>query len=344
MTARSTPILRLAAGLVLAFTIGVSTAADANYTEREEVRAFIDELSTRHGLDREHLTDALSNARHEPRVISLIRPPSTPGARSWQRYRARFLDRARIEGGVDFWAEYEPLLQMAEERYGIPAEIIVAIIGVETVYGRHTGNFETLSALTTLAFDYPPRADLFRRELEHLFLLARDQGRTVNSYYGSYAGAIGYPQFLPSSMLSYAVDFDEDGQIDFESSPIDAIGSVANYLHVHGWQPGAPIAVQVGLGSDTRPDDLVAAGIEPVLSPDTVAAAGIKPLNGQDVSALTTLVDLVTPGVDTEYWLGYRNFYVITRYNRSSFYAMSVFELGEALRNRKMAQSAPAGR
>lgn len=342
MTPRSIPLLRLAASLALTFAVGLSTAADANYAEREDVRAFIDEISTRHGLDRVRLIDELGSARHESRVISLIRPPSTPGVRSWQRYRARFLDRTRIEGGVDFWAEYEPLLQMAEERYGVPAEIIVAIIGVETVYGRHTGNFETLSALTTLAFDYPPRADLFRRELEHLFLLARDQGRTAASYYGSYAGAIGYPQFLPSSVRSYAVDFDEDGKIDFESSPIDAIGSVANYLQVHGWQPGAPIAVRVGLGPETRPEDLIEAGIEPVLSPDTIAAAGIQPIDGQPVGDLTTLIDLVTPGADTEYWLGYRNFYVITRYNRSSFYAMSVFELAQALRTRKMMQSAQA--
>lgn len=346
MTLRSTHmhVSRLATTLAVALSLCFSSTAGANYAEREDVRTFIDELSERHGLDRARLSDEFGRARHEPRVISLIRPPSKPGVRSWQGYRARFLDRARIEGGLDFWAEYEPLLLMAEERFGVPAEIIVAIIGVETVYGRHTGNFETLSALTTLAFDYPPRAELFRRELENLFLLAREQGREASSYYGSYAGALGYPQFLPSSMRNYAVDFDDNGVIDFESSPVDAIGSVANYLKVHGWQPGAPIATRADLGADTVPDPLIAAGIEPALSPETIMAAGIQARDLQPVMAPATLVDLETPGVDTEYWLGYRNFYVITRYNRSSFYAMSVFELAQALRERRLAQTAPSAR
>lgn len=346
MTLRPTHLrtTRLASAFALALSLCLSSTAGANYAEREDVRSFIDEVSERHGLDRTRLSDELGRARHEPRVISLIRPSGKPGVRSWQRYRARFLDHVRIEGGLDFWAEYEPLLQMAEERFGVPAEIIVAIIGVETVYGRHTGNFETLSALTTLAFDYPPRAELFRRELENLFLLAREQGREASSYYGSYAGALGYPQFLPSSMRNYAVDFDDNGVIDFESSPVDAIGSVANYLHVHGWQRGAPIATRAVLGPDTEPAHLIAAGIEPTLSPETITAAGIQTRDLQPVTAAATLVDLETPGIDTEYWLGYRNFYVITRYNRSSFYAMSVFELAQAVRERRLAQAAPSAR
>lgn len=336
MTLPTRPILTLASIALL--TLSGTPTASASFVDRTEVRAFAEDIATRHKLDHAMLIDSLGRARHEPRVISLIRPPSTPGVRSWQRYRARFLDKTRIEGGLAFWSEYAPILQMAEERYGVPAEVIVAIIGVETVYGRHTGNFETLSALATLAFDYPPRADLFRRELENLFLLAREQGRPPESYSGSYAGALGFPQFLPSSVRHYAVDFDADGKIDFDSSPLDAIGSVANYLHVHGWQAGAPVAVRARLGQGADPAPLIAAGIEPSLSPAALSAAGIDRADGSMIDAEATLVDLVTPGATTEYWLGYRNFYVITRYNKSSFYAMSVFELAETLRQRRNAE------
>lgn len=329
----------LAIALSASCVLSASTALadDAGYAGREDVQAFITELAARHGFDPEQVRSELARAERLPRVIDLITPPSKRGVRSWTRYRARFLDRTRIERGLDFWDTYAPILQAAEERYGVPAEIIVAIIGVETVYGQHTGNFETLSALATLAFDYPPRAALFRRELEALFLLAREQGREPSSYAGSYAGAIGYPQFLPSSVRSYAVDFDGDGSIDFNDTPLDAIGSVANYLHVHGWQAHAPVAVRARLGADANPAPLVAAGIEPTLSADTLRAAGIEPENPESPSEPVTLVDLESPGADTEYWLGYRNFYVITRYNKSSFYAMSVYELAQAIRTRRLA-------
>ena len=315
-----------------------ATPALASYAERDDVRAFADELAARHGFDRDTVAATLALARHEAGVIRLITPPARKGARSWQNYRARFLDRSRIEGGVAFWKAHEVDLERASKQFGVPPEIIVAIIGVETLYGRHTGNFETLSALTTLAFDYPPRADLFRRELEALFLLAREQGRIPTDYYGSFAGAIGYPQFLPSSVRAYAVDFDGNGRIDFDSDPLDAIGSVANYLHMHGWQPGAPIAEPALLAAETDAAALVAAGIEPVLEPEALTRAGVKPLHGDAAAGPATLVDLETPGAATEYWLGYRNFYVITRYNRSSFYAMSVFELAEALSQRRLVE------
>lgn len=316
----------------------------ASYAEREDAQAFVAEVAARHGFDPAELDRALARARHDATVIRLITPPARRGARSWQDYRARFLDRSRINGGIAFWQEHEAELARAERQFGVPAEVIVAIIGVETVYGRHTGNFETLSALATLAFDYPPRAELFRRELESLFLLAREQGRAPDSYSGSFAGALGYPQFLPSSVRAYAVDFDGNGRIDFDTDAIDAIGSVANYLHVHGWQPGAPVAERALLGSGTDAAALVGAGIEPVLEPEALTAAGVSTLDGRSAAATATLVDLETPGADTEYWLGYRNFYVITRYNRSSFYAMSVFELAEALRLRRLVDQMRAER
>lgn len=323
-----------------AIAVALPGAARASFLERGDAQAFVRDMVEQHGFDADAVTATLALARHEAQVIRLISPPTRAGVRSWQKYRARFLDRLRIDGGLAFWAENEADLQRASERYGVPIEIIVAIIGVETVYGRNTGNFETLSALATLAFDYPPRAPLFRRELESLLLLAREQGREPQSYYGSYAGALGYPQFLPSSVRSFGVDFDGDGHIDFDAGPADAIGSVANYLHGHGWRTGEPIAERARFRNVVDPTPLVAAGIEPTLEPATLAEAGVTTLGGTPPAATATLVDLETPGTTTEYWLGYRNFYVITRYNRSSFYAMSVFELAEALRARRATQLA----
>lgn len=327
-----------------ALALMLPALAAASYAEREDARAFIAELAARHDFAPAALDRALARARHDPSVIRLITPPARKGTRSWQDYRARFLDRTRIDGGLAFWEAHAATLQRAADQYGVPAEIIVAILGVETMYGRHTGNFETLSALATLAFDYPPRAELFRRELEALFLLAREQGRDPASYSGSFAGALGYPQFLPSSVRAYAVDFDDDGRVDFDRDASDAIGSVANYLHVHGWQAGAPVAERARLapGADAAP--LLAAGIEPALAPDILARAGIGTMDGRAAAATATLVDLETPGAATEYWLGYRNFYVITRYNRSSFYAMSVFELAEALRLRRLVDAMRSAR
>lgn len=331
----------LAAALLLS---GLPALAKASYAEREDARSFVAEVAARHAFDPAELDRALAQARHDPTVIRLITPPTRKGARSWQNYRARFLDHTRIEAGRKFWRTYADELERASAQFGVPAEIIVAIIGVETLYGRNTGNFETLSALATLAFDYPPRADLFRRELEALFLLAREQGRDPASYSGSFAGALGYPQFLPSSVRAYAVDFDNDGRIDFDSDPIDAIGSVANYLRVHGWQTDKPVAERARLSPATDAATLVAAGIEPNLEPGALERNGVTTLDGRTAAAAATLVDLETPGAETEYWLGYRNFYVITRYNRSSFYAMSVFELAEALRLGRLVDEMRAAR
>jgi membrane-bound lytic murein transglycosylase B len=327
----SAPLFRLGvAFLALAFG---SVCAHADFTTREDVTAFIEEIAARNGLDAAPIYVALSRASTLPRVIELITPPAKRGARSWQRYRSQFLGNTHIEAGLATWVQYESELSRAEKQYGVPPEIILGILGVETIYGRNMGNFETLSALATLAFNYPPRAELFRGELESLFLLARDQKRNPASYVGSYAGAIGWPQFLPSSVLRYAVDFNGDGKIDFDSDAEDAIGSVANYLREHGWVAGMPVAVRVRLTPGADPAPLIAAGIEPGLSQTQLLEAGVRPLTASlPAAGEAALVDLETPGADTEYWLGYRNFYVITRYNRSSFYAMAVFQLANALR------------
>lgn len=318
--------------LLIAFAAHTGFDANAAFDTDEDALVFVREMTETHGFEREVILDALKRARHEPEVIRLITPPKSTAARSWQRYQSRFLDDRRIDGGLSFWHDHHDTLAAASARFGVPPEIIVAIIGVETQYGGYTGNFETVSALATLAFDYPPRAELFRKELANLFLLAREQNRDPFEFSGSFAGALGYPQFLPSSIRSHAVDFDGNGKIDFDSDPIDAIGSVANYLAAHGWVAGDPVAVRVHLPDGVDPAPLIATGIYPTLKPEALTGLGLIALGGELHGTDATLVDLVTPGERTEYWLGYQNFYAITRYNRSSFYAMSVFQLAQALR------------
>ena len=320
--------------LIFGLTAVASTfSAHAQYfSQREDVRAFIKDLSTRDGFSTDELEAAFAAADPVPKVIDLIKPPTQPGIRSWKRYRARFIDSIRISAGIQFWRTYEAKLNKAEEKYGVPAEIIAAVIGVETIYGRNKGNFSTLSALATLAFDYPPRSALFMQELEALFLLAREQGKNVLDYRGSYAGALGYPQFLPSSVRLFAEDGDGDGVIDLQNSPEDAIMSVARYLAIHGWQRGGRIVEPARIAPDADVQALVDVGIEPRLTADDLKKAQIQVKNYPTDGEPVTLVDLITPGEPTQYWLGFQNFYVITRYNHSSFYAMSVNDLAQALK------------
>jgi membrane-bound lytic murein transglycosylase B len=318
--------------LIVCATAGICLPATAkgSFAARDDVRAFVDEMAQRHGFDRGVLLATFARIEPLPAVIKAIRPPADPGIRSWQAYRGRFVEHRRIAAGMRFWDEHAAALAAASARYGVPAEVIVAIIGIETIYGRNTGSFGTLAALATLAFDYPPRAELFRRELEALLLLAREEERSALSFRGSYAGALGLPQFLPSSVRQWAVDFDGSGRIDLTASAADAIGSVAHFLQAHGWQPDQPVTVPVELepGSDPRP--LLDEGIRPVRLPAEMVPLGVRA--AEATARPAALIDLVTPAAATEYWLGYQNFFVITRYNRSSFYAMAVYQLAEALR------------
>lgn len=320
--------------IVLFFLALLSINAYASgYAEREDVQAFIADMQARHGLAAERLAALFDKARPIPFVLKAIAPPADPKIRSWQTYRQRFIEPRRIAAGLAFWHQHAATLAKAEALTGVPAEIIVSIIGIETFYGKHLGRFDTFAALATLAFDYPPRADLFRRELEALLLLARDEERAPDSYRGSYAGAIGLPQFLPSSIRAYAVDFDGNGRIDLVASPADAIGSVANFLKEHGWETAGPVAMKVG-ADGTAHESLITSGILPQRRPADMATFGVDiPADAPDAHA--ALIDLVTPDAPTEYWLGYQNFYVITRYNRSSFYAMAVFQFAQALKARR---------
>lgn len=314
-----------------AFPAAAATHA-ASFAGRAEVRAFIAEMHEKHGFDSAALTQAFAQAKPVPAVIRAIQPPRDPAIRSWQNYRARYVEPRRIALGLRFWDEHRTALAAAQARSGVPEEIIVAIIGVETIYGHHTGNYSTFAALATLAFDYPPRAALFRSELEELLLLARETGRDPLSFKGSYAGAIGLPQFLPSSVRRYAVKGSGNDRIDLGASPADAIASVANFLKEHGWEAGGPVAVTARVEGD-RFAALIGEGIKPQRKTSELYAWGVVADGAPDQPA--ALIDLVSPQQPMEYRLGYRNFYVLTRYNRSSFYAMAVYDLGQTLRTER---------
>ncbi|GAA4331645.1 lytic murein transglycosylase B [Pigmentiphaga soli] len=305
-------------------------------------QAFAD-LMARRGLDRGRVLSVLGEARFSPTVARLVLPPSSPSVRSWPRYRARFVETRRIREGMDFWEDHAGTLAQAERQYGVPASVIVAIIGVETFYGRITGNFRILDALSTLAFDYPAqarsdRSDFFREELAQFLLLCDETGMDPLAVRGSYAGAIGLPQFMPGSIRRFAADGDGDGRIDLLNSPDDAIMSVASFLLRHGWQAGQPVFLPVRLPPD--PAALVDGGLRPTLDWPRLAAAGARPARGADEAAWRdwplAVIDLLDGATGrTEYRVAAPNFFAITEYNRSYFYAASVADLADELQRRR---------
>ena len=328
---------RLCAALIalcLATPAGSAPLERAPYAGRPEVRAFIRQMVQRHAFDARELRKVFARAKREQAVLDAIRPASSEADQSWEIYRSIFVNPKRIGAGLEFWSRYEDVLARAQRVYGVPAEYIVAIIGVETFYGRHTGRWRVVDALATLAFDYPPRAEFFRRELANYLLYARTAGIDVFSVKGSYAGAIGIPQFTPGSYLKYAVDFDGDGVTDLSNSAADAIGSVANYLKQHGWQSGEPVQYEACIsGNEFR--SFLDGGLQPRHRLAELAKAGVVPVvsverPGKDTRAV--LLELESPDAQSEYRLGLQNFYVITRYNKSAFYASAVTDLANALR------------
>jgi membrane-bound lytic murein transglycosylase B len=317
------------------------------YANNPNVEAFINDMVARYDFDPAALHTLFAGASYSATAVKLVTPALSPSIKNWRVYQARFLDPVRINAGVRFWRQNQATLQRAYEEFGVPPEVIVGIIGVETMYGRYMGNFRVLDALTTLTFDYPDtpnRADreaTFRKNLEDFLVWTRDSQIDPVSVMGSYTGAIGIPQFLPSSIVQYAVDYDGNRHIDLRASQADAIGSVANYLKQNGWENGRPVVWKIAadpgtLGiaqaaADGQPEphwplsQLLRAGLlldEPGLD---MAAEGGTPV---------TIVDLPSPGLPTEYRLGLKNFYVLTRYNRSFFYALAVYELGERVKAR----------
>ena len=302
---------------------------------------FADEMVERRGLDRDWVRSAIGQAVLLRNVPKLMLPPPRGTAKNWRVYRSRFIDPVRIAAGVRFWERNRATLARAQAQFGVPPEIIVGIIGVETIYGQNMGSFRVIDALATLTFDFPPqhpraqaRQAFFQDELEQFLSLAYRTGMDPLQPVGSYAGAMGMPQFMPSSWVKYAIDFDGDGRIDLWNSEADVIGSVANYFKGYGWQPGVPTHYGVRLAPEAQMDALLAPDILPSFSADSFAAKGAVPLGG-GVShpgkfALIELQngDPNVPGNEPVYVAGTENFYVITRYNWSSYYAMAVIELG----------------
>jgi len=314
------------------------------YRDNAQTRAFIDEMVSRHDFDRGTLEDWFGQAVYSATVARLVMPPATPGRKSWRAYRSRFIEPIRINAGVRFWQDNRETLRRAEAEFGVPASVIVGIIGVETIYGRDMGTFRVIDSLSTLAFDYPAtpnreaRATLFRNQLADYLLWCRETRTDVFSVLGSYAGAIGIPQFMPTSLREYAIDYDGDGRVDLRNSPTDAIGSVGRFLQLHGWEPGRPVVWRIADDDGSRGIAAAAADGEPwpTRTLNQFLKAGLKvdePIDqAREGETGVLIVDLPTPDQPTDYMIGLRNFYVLTRYNRSFFYALAVYQLGEAVK------------
>ena len=315
-------ILRVTAFLLFLLALPSAYAYDS-----PAIPGFIDEMVARHNFRRNELVELFGLAKYQQKVIDAITSPAT--LKPWPEYRANFVNPARIKAGVKFWKRNARAVRNAEKKYGVPQEVIVALLGVETFYGQQAGNIRTIDALSTLAFNYPARADYFRRELEQYLILARDQGFNLLGVRGSYAGALGIAQFMPSSYRKYAVDFNGDGKIDLLHEKADAIGSAANYLKQYGWVRGEPMALRSNVDKDC-----CAGNINDPRSLAAWAAMGVKPVAHRVVPGAmqAKLLDFTMPD-GKEYWLAFPNFDVVMTYNNSDFYAMSVLQLAEALRH-----------
>ena len=310
--------------------VGSATVAEIAVAAqpRPEIEIFISEMVERHGFKQTELESIFGMAQFQPAIINAISQPAT--SRPWYEYRPLFINSRRIAGGVAFWNSHAATLERARKEFGIPEEIITAVIGVETTYGVQTGRHRVLDALTTLAFDYPKRAKFFRDELEQYLLLGREQDADVVNIKGSYAGAIGIPQFMPSSYRRYALDFDGDGKADLSGSAADAIGSVANYLKSFGWETERAIVLPALVNGENYREALFA-GRKPTYTVEEMRKLGVIPRVDISGDSQVTLIELANNG-GNEYWLGFNNFFVITRYNRSVHYAMSVLQLAEEIR------------
>lgn len=308
----------------MSFVSGVS----AN-TALPGLTKFINEMEQKHDFDADELTRLFAGVNVKSSILKAISRPAEK-SKPWHAYRNIFIQEKRIVGGVKFWQQHADSLQRAQQKYGIPAEIIIAILGVETRYGGNVGGYRVVDALATLAFRYPPRSKFFRSELEHFLLLTRAENMSILEPVGSYAGAMGLGQFMPSSYREYAIDFDGDIKRDIWTNPDDAIGSIANYLKRHGWIAGQSIAHKTSLSAKV-PTALIEKGYKPTLSRAELVVAGVSLENlpsGKDKIALISL----TQKHGEEYWLARQNFYSITRYNHSRMYAMTVKQLAELIR------------
>lgn len=302
--------------------------------DQKEKDSFVMEMVTEHGFEKNKLEALFEEARLLDKVLEAISRPAEK-SKEWYEYRQIFLTDKRISEGVNFWHENRDLLQKAEQEYGVDRSVIVAIIGVETFYGRHKGAYRVIDSLATLGFNYPPRAKFFREQLKQFLLFTRRLDIDPLTLLGSYAGAMGMPQFIPSSFQSYAADFDQDGRIDIWDNRADVIGSVANYFKLHGWQKGQPVAVPVWLkkGANTRGliAEYVEKGLKPGIELSDLTRDAVLLKRKVTGNPLSSLLRFRQPDSD-EYWVAFQNFYTITRYNHSPLYAMAVYQLSEAIR------------
>jgi membrane-bound lytic murein transglycosylase B len=339
-------LMRVAVGLgvVGALVAGVLLyePVAADYGDRDDVRAYVAETAAAHGFDEDALLVLFAEARRKQSILDAISRPAER-VKPWHEYRDIFLTPERIAQGVVFWRENEEALNRAAVEFEIDPRIIVAIIGVETRYGRNSGSYRVLDALATLSFDYPPRSKFFRRELTEFLLLAREEDKSPMELTGSYAGAMGYGQFIPSSFRAYAVDFDGDGVRDIWNNPSDAIGSVGNYFQRHGWHDGGMVALPVETSAEV-PEGVANASLKLKYTIAELRAMGVRipdvpeNLPGDTPAALFRMEAEDGP----QYWLGLRNFYVITRYNHSRLYALAVLQLGDAIAEARRAEAMAA--
>ncbi|WP_298627717.1 lytic murein transglycosylase B [uncultured Legionella sp.] len=329
------PIIWL--GYSLLILISFSSYSDSALTQRKDVQVFIDSMVKQHHFNKKQLTDTLNQVVIQPQIIESMEKPFEK--KNWDVYRDLFLTAKRVQGGLDFWAANKQSLEKAQKRYGVPPEIIVAILGVETLYGERQGDNRVLDALATLAFNYPKRSPYFTKELKEYLLLCREHKVPATYYKGSYAGAMGKPQFMPSSYRYYAVDFNNKGRRDLVADNADAIGSIANYFNKHGWK------LNGGVAQPAKVSGWKSKRIQ--MNPRTanynyaqLVESGIKPITAaQNHPGRAGVIELVTDE-GKEYWLAYPNFFVITRYNSSSQYALVVYLLSQQLKQQWVAQNA----
>jgi membrane-bound lytic murein transglycosylase B len=321
--------MRIYFSFLFALSLVISVPVQANYATKPETKEFIAEMVQKHDFDADRLRALFAETEYKQSIIDAITRPAE--SKPWYQYRPIFVTQKRIRQGVEFWNRHADLLARAEKEFGIPAAILVAIIGVETRYGRHTGSYRVMDSLATLAFDYPKRSKFFRGQLEEFLLMAREEGVEPLSLSGSYAGAMGQPQFIASSFRAYAVDYDKDGRRDLWNSTADVVGSVANYFSRHHWSEGEAIATRAKVRGD-KYKQLLEKGIKPSLALEQLHDFGVNPIHTVAPGTEVALLELET-GRGYEYWVALHNFYVITRYNHSPLYAMAVFQLSEAIKS-----------
>lgn len=303
--------------------------AQAKSLDNVQINQFVDEMVNKHGFNTNELRILFGGTQYSDRVLQAMSRPAEGLA--WYKYRDIFLQEKRIKQGVAFWKKHKETLDRAEAVYGVPPQIIIAIIGVETQYGQYKGKDKVMDSLATLAFHYPKRAAFFRSELEQFLLLTREQNVDPLSLTGSYAGAMGIPQFISSSYRNYAVDFDNDGIKDLWQNPVDAIGSVASYFKRHDWKTGQLVTIPVSV-SGNKVNEIINNDLKPNIRADDLKQYGINPTQEISQAALVKVMKFEQKKSD-EYWLGLHNFYVITRYNHSPLYAMAVYQLSESIKS-----------